>query len=121
MTDRILVRDLQVFARHGLLPEEAALGQRFALDLEAHLDLRGAGESDDIHQTVGYDALIAVATQAFSRRRKLIEAAAEGVAAAILERFPAVGRVVVEVRKPSAAIDAVFSHVGIAIERSREP
>lgn len=120
MGDRILVRDLQVFARHGLLPEEAALGQRFALDLDAHLDLRAAGEADDIHRTVGYDALIAVATEAFCTRRKLIEAAAEAVAEAILQRFPAIQRVVVEVRKPSAAIDAMFGHVGIAIERSRD-
>lgn len=117
--DRILVRDLQVFARHGLLAEEAALGQRFALDIDAYLDLEGAGETDDFGRTVGYDALIAVATQAFAARRKLIEAAAEAVAEAILTRFPSVDRVVVEVRKPAAAIDAVFGHVGVAIERSR--
>jgi dihydroneopterin aldolase len=117
--DRILIRDLQVFARHGLLPEEAALGQRFALDIDAYLDLEAAGRSDDFARTVGYDALIEVATQAFSARRKLIEAAAESVASAILARFPPVERVIVEVRKPAAAIDAVFGHVGVAIERSR--
>lgn len=122
MADRIVVRDLQVFARHGLLPEEAALGQRFALDITAHLDLRAAGETDDFARTVGYDALIGVAAESFcARRRKLIEAAAEAVAAAILARFPAIDRVEVEVRKPAAAIDAVFGYVGIAIERSRDP
>jgi dihydroneopterin aldolase len=43
MSDRIIVRDLQVFARHGVLPEEAALGQRFAIDVTAYLDLAPAG------------------------------------------------------------------------------
>lgn len=119
MSDRIVVKDLQVFARHGLLPEEAALGQRFALDITAFLDLAPAGESDDFADTAGYDALIAIATQAFATRRKLIEASAEAVAAAILARFPAIDRVVVEVRKPAAAIDAMFGYVGVAIDRSR--
>ena len=34
MSDRILIRDLQVFARHGVLPEEERLGQRLQ---SAHL------------------------------------------------------------------------------------
>jgi dihydroneopterin aldolase len=37
----------------------------------------------------------------------------------VLERFPAIDRVAVEVRKPSAPIDAVFAYVAVAIERTR--
>ena len=120
MSDRIIVKDLQVFAHHGVLPEEKRLGQRFAVDVTAWLDLKPAGESDDYARTVCYDALTQVATEALTRRRFfLIEAAAEAVAAAVLARFPAVTRVAVEVRKPSAAIEAVFAHVAVAIERER--
>jgi dihydroneopterin aldolase len=54
-----------------------------------------------------------------AQRFYLIEAAAEAVATALLNGFPLIGRVVVEVRKPSAAIDAVFDHVGVVIERAR--
>ena len=57
MSDRIVLKGLQVFARHGVLPEEKKLGQRFALDVTAFLDLRAAGESDDFKKTVCYDAL----------------------------------------------------------------
>ena len=120
MSDRVFVKDLQVFARHGLLPEETRLGQRFAVDLTAHLDLRPAGESDAYAQTVGYDALARLALEVLTARNyALIEAAAEAVAQAVLTRLPAVQRVEVEIRKPGAPIDAVFAHVGVAIERSR--
>lgn len=118
--DRIFVRDLQLFARHGVMVEEAALGQRFALDIEAVLDLRPAGLSDAYADTVGYDALIAVAAETFTQRRfALIEAAAEAVAGALLARFPRLARVEVEVRKPAAAIDAVFAQVGVRVVRER--
>lgn len=118
--DRIFVRDLQLFARHGVMAEEAALGQRFALDIEAALDLAPAGASDAYADTVGYDALIAVASEVFTGRRfALIEAAAEAVAAALLARFPTLARVEIEVRKPAAAIDAMFAQVGVRIARGR--
>jgi 7,8-dihydroneopterin aldolase/epimerase/oxygenase len=120
VSDRIFVRDLTIFARHGVHEAEAALGQRFALDLDAWLDLGPSGRSDDLALTVGYDAMIAVATEIFAGRRfALVEAAAEAVAAALLARFPPIERVAVEVRKPSAAIDAVFGTVGVRIERRR--
>lgn len=120
MSDRIILNDLQVFARHGVLPEETRLGQRFAIDVTAYLDLRPAGTSDDYKTTVCYDAMTRAVTETLTQRRfRLIEAAAEAVAETVLARFPTVERVAVEVRKPSAAIDAVFAHVAVAIERRR--
>jgi dihydroneopterin aldolase len=120
VSDRIIVRDLQVFARHGVHEEEKRLGQRFALDIVAHLDLRPAGESDDYARTVGYDALIALAIETLTAKSySLIEAAAEAVARAILSRFPAIRKVEIELRKPAAPIDAAFAYVGVRIERAR--
>ena len=119
--DRIIVKGLQVFARHGLLPEETRLGQRFTVDVTAWLDLRAAGRADDYALTLCYDTLIRLTIEVLTGRRfHLIEAAAEAVAARVLERFPAVERVAVEVRKPAAPIDAVFEHVAAAIERRRD-
>jgi dihydroneopterin aldolase len=120
VSDCIIVKDLRLFAHHGVLEEERRLGQRFAVDVTAFLDLRPAGESDDYRKTVGYDAIVETATEVLiGRRFRLIEAAAEAVAQAILSGFPPVERVIVELRKPSAPIDAVFDHVAVRIERSR--
>jgi dihydroneopterin aldolase len=120
VSDRIILKGLQVFARHGVLPEEKRLGQRFVVDVVAHLDLRPAGTSDDYTRTVCYDALTKTVTETLTEKRfYLIEAAAEAVAGAVLRTFRRVERVTVEVRKPSAAIDAVFEHVAVAVERTR--
>ena len=120
MSDRIVLKGLQAFARHGVLPEEKTLGQRFALDVTAYLDLRPAGLSDDYNRTVCYDALTRLVLETVTTRRfYLIEAAAEAVAEAVLSAFPPIDRVVVEIRKPAAAIAAVFDHVGVVVERNR--
>lgn len=118
--DGVVIHGLQVVARHGVMPEEAVLAQRFVLNIDCRLDLHHAGLADDIAATVSYCDLIAVATQALTTRRyKLIEAAASAVAEELLDAFPRLVGVIVELKKPSAPIQAIFEHVAVVIERRR--
>ncbi|NKQ99586.1 dihydroneopterin aldolase, partial len=79
--DLIRVTRIAVFGRHGLLPEEAVLGQRFYISLEARLDLGEAGRSDEVTGTVSYADLTQIAVEiATERRFNLIEALAETIA-----------------------------------------
>ncbi|WP_019903967.1 dihydroneopterin aldolase [Methylobacterium sp. 77] len=120
MTDRILVERIAVFAYHGLLEEEARIGQRFYISLDCRTDLRPAGLSDDMARTVSYADLTEIAVRiATTRRFALIEALAEAIAAEILDRFEGVDSVVVRVDKPSAPVPAVIDGVAISILRSR--
>ncbi len=121
MSDRIRVEGIAVFARHGLLPEEERLGQRFYLGLEAELDLAPAGRADDMALSVSYADMTAIAvTIATERRFKLIEALAETIAQEILAGFPVITAITVSVDKPSAPIPAVLERAGVTITRRRE-
>ena len=52
--DKLLLRGLRFHAFHGVLPAERTLGQKFMIDMDAWLDLRKAGSSDNIHDTISY-------------------------------------------------------------------
>ena len=70
--DRILLTGLRVRGRHGVLPNEAQLGQVFVVDLELAVDLAPAGRSDDLDRTVDYGSLAGrVAEVVGGRPRKL--------------------------------------------------
>lgn len=43
--DRIVIDGLEVFANHGVYPEENALGQKFIVSLMLYADLRAAGST----------------------------------------------------------------------------
>lgn len=119
--DLIRVSRIAVFGRHGLLPEEAVLGQRFYLSLEARLDLSDSGGSDDVAGTVSYADLTQVTVDiATGRRFNLIEALAESIASAILTGFPLVEEITVRVDKPSAPVPAILDGVSVEITRRRE-
>lgn len=120
MTDHIRIDRLAVFARHGLLDEEARLGQRFYISLNAGIDLRPAGESDNMALGVSYADMADIAVRVATERRfKLIEALAEAIAADILGHFPAVDTITVTVAKPSAPVAHVLDSVSVEITRAR--
>lgn len=120
MADHILVHRIAVFAYHGVLAEEARLGQRFMISLDCSLDLSEAGRSDDVARTVSYADLTEIAVEiATARRFALIEALAEAVAVAILDRFRAIESVSVRVDKPSAPVAAIIDGVSVVIARNR--
>ena len=121
MTDTVFVGGLALHAYHGVMQHEAKVGQTFHLDLALDIDLTQASRSDKLADTVGYDQVVDIASQAFcSRRYRLVEAAAGAVAEAVLERFRQVTSVRVTVHKPHAPIAATFADVGVTIVRARQ-
>lgn len=120
MNDRIFLRGIQVHAHHGVFEEERRLGQRFVFDVDYWLDVSGYAGADDIAGAVSYgDVYETVVEIAKGPPVDLIETLAERIAGAVLERFPTVSAVRVEVHKPSAPIAGVFSDVGVDVTRRR--
>ncbi len=120
MSDRILLDRIAVFARHGVLPEEAARGQRFFVSLDCEIDLGPAGRSDDLALTVSYADLAGLATEiATTRRFGLIEALAEAIASAALAKFPLLLAITVRIDKPDAPMPSRLGAVAVAITRRR--
>lgn len=119
--DRIFLRGMRFMACHGVLPHEREVPQPFEVDVEMGLDLRAAGEADDLRQTVNYaEVYDVVSTVLTVTAKKLIEALAEEIAADLLRDFDALRWVRVTVHKPAAPIDGIFSDVGVTILRRRK-
>ena len=108
-----------VFGHHGYLEEERRLGQRFLVDL--WVDVHGAAtETDRIEDTVDYRRLAGLVREVFGgRERLLLEGLAGAVADGIVDRFAAVERVRVRVRKPDVVLDPPVDYAAVVVERSR--
>lgn len=119
-SDRVFLRGIVLFGRHGLFDEEETLGHRFEIDLDFHVDLKAAGEADDVTRTIDYGVAYAIVREVVEGARcKLIETLAEKIAARLFEAFESLVAVTIEIRKPSAPIPGVFDHAGISIHRER--
>ena len=117
---KIELRDLVFFAQHGFLEEEAALGQRFRIDVIAELDPDLDLQEDSPESSINYVELYETVEATFTRRRfNMIEAAADTIASGILNRFERVLSVTVKVKKPSVPVDCVCDYFAAEVTRCR--
>jgi 7,8-dihydroneopterin aldolase/epimerase/oxygenase len=118
VSDYLRLRNLVFHAYHGLLPEEARLGQRFEVDVELLLDVAAAGIEDNPKLTIDYTDVIDLVEEVVTQRRfGLVEALAEAIAGEIHERFPQLDGAIVRVRKPNPPVKATFDGLEVEIER----
>ena len=117
---KIELKELVFFARHGVLAEEAALGQRFRVDVVASLDPSLDLTQDRPESTVNYVELFETVQAIFTEQRfNLLESAANAMAGAILEQFPKVQSVTVKVKKPSVPVDCICDYFAAEVTRCR--
>mmetsp|Transcript_32979 Transcript_32979/g.71892 ORF Transcript_32979/g.71892 Transcript_32979/m.71892 type:complete len:166 (-) Transcript_32979:1594-2091(-) len=118
--DTIFLNGLTFHGFHGVLPEENVLGQKFVIDLTMRVDLRKAGETDELDQTVNYaEVFRQVKTIVEGPPRKLIEAVAEDIAKDVLTSHGLVQDIMVRVKKPHVALEGVIDTLGVEIWRKR--
>jgi dihydroneopterin aldolase len=118
--DKIQIKGLEIFAYHGVNPEEKENGQPFLLDITLWADLSRARRSDDLNDTVNYAAVRKTVQRVFTAEKyNLIERAAQAVCDGILGEHPQVEEVRVTLKKPEAPMNAVFDYVAVEVAEAR--
>ncbi|MFJ5763382.1 dihydroneopterin aldolase [Neobacillus sp. NPDC093182] len=118
--DKIFVNQMEFYGYHGVFPEETRLGQRFVVDLMVLVDLRKAGETDELEHSVNYGELYQVCKEVVEGKPyKLVEAVAEKIAETVLKQFNLVTEVTIKVIKPDPPIPGHYRSVAVEITRRR--
>lgn len=116
--DEIRIDNLEVYAYHGVFPEESEKGQPFFVNMVLYADTRKAGQADELTLSTHYGEVCHFVTKWMQEHTcKLIETVAENIAKAVLLEFPLVEAVDVEIRKPQAPIGLPFESVSVKIHR----
>lgn len=118
--DKITIKNLKLFAYHGVNPEEKRDGQTFYLDIDYFVNITKACHSDDVEDTVSYAKVVKTVRRAFlAEKYDLIEKAAQVVADAILEEYTDITRVDITLKKPEAPVSAEFDYMAVTISREK--
>lgn len=116
--DKVYLKNVEIFANHGVFKEEKTLGQKFILDIELSLNLEEAGKTGDLTKSVHYGELCHGIEKVFiGESYDLIETAAEKVAEYTLITYPIVQSVKVRLKKPWAPIGRHLDYAAVEIER----
>ncbi|MBC8010784.1 MAG: dihydroneopterin aldolase [Burkholderiales bacterium] len=114
MLATIHLKQLRFHGRHGVLPEEAVLGQPWIIDLDLVVDIAHAAATDDLAHTVNYAEVYSLCRDIVTGERfDLIEALANRILSAVLSAHPRVLSATITVHKPHVPIPG--DHAGIAL------
>ena len=118
MSDQILLEGIQIPAALGVTAAERKMRRPVRLDIELERDLRDAGRTDRIGQTIHYKRVYEIVEDIARQEHKLVEALGDRIARAVLSKFDA-DAITVTVRKPTP-FAGVLEHAGVRIRRTRE-
>ncbi|MFD1849238.1 dihydroneopterin aldolase [Oceanobacillus bengalensis] len=118
--DKITLSKMQFYGYHGLFPEENRLGQRFNVDAELFLDLKNAGVSDDMNDSIHYGQVYEIIKEIVEgEASNLIEAVAERIANKLLGTFDLLTACTVRLTKPNPPIPGHYESVAVEIYREK--
>lgn len=116
--DQIKIENLEIYAKHGVFPEENKLGQKFLVSVVLYTDTRKAGKTDDLTASIHYGEVSQFIDSYMKEHTyQLIERVAESLAEELLLNIPRLEKVRLEVKKPWAPIGLPLESVSVEIER----
>lgn len=115
--DKIIIHDLVARGIIGVNSDEREKPQEIVINIVLYVDLKQAGNTDQLDDTVSYSTIIKkIITHAESAKRYTVEALAADIANICLMEEK-VQKACVRVEKPGAV--RFTQSVGVEIERSR--
>lgn len=116
--DKINIENLEIYAHHGVFPEENKLGQKFVICVQLEVDTMKAARQDDLALSVNYGEVCYFIKDWMEQHTfRLLETVADALAREILLQFPLVQGISLEVKKPNAPIMLPFASVSVSVER----
>ena len=116
--DQIKITDLEVFANHGVFPEENKLGQKFLISAVLYTDTRKAGKTDDLTASIHYGEVSAFITKYMKEHTyQLLERVTETLAEEMLKSISGLCKIDLEIKKPWAPVGLPLKTVSVKISR----
>jgi dihydroneopterin aldolase len=116
---RIDLKNIRVYAYHGCLKEERAIGSNYLVQLSVEADFTKASTTDLLEDTVDYVDLNAIVKQEMAIPSNLIELVAKRMVDRVLKEHPSVHKVSVEIEKLNPPIGGDVQSVSFNLTKSR--
>ena len=115
----ILLPQMYFHAHHGVLPQEHLVGAQFTVSLEVATRFDQALLSDNLEGTISYADIHAAVKDEMSTPSALLEHVAGRIARRLLQDFPTIDSLKIEVMKQNPPMGADIPAAGVRIEVKR--
>ncbi|WP_282042162.1 dihydroneopterin aldolase [Winogradskyella flava] len=116
----IKVENIRVFAHHGCLKQETAIGSDYRVDVLIKADLKKSSASDKLSDTVDYVFLNKVVREEMAKPSKLLETVAQRILDRFFNEDGLISKATVSVSKINPPIGGDVEMVTIKLSQKRK-
>lgn len=116
MLNVVELNGVRLYAHHGCLPEETAIGGHYTVDVAVYTDFTRAAETDELIDTVDYVVLNRIVKEEMAIPSKLIEHVGKRILDRVYGELKSIQRVKVKITKICPPINGDVNNVSIIIE-----
>lgn len=118
--NQIIIKNLKIFAHHGVHKEEKLNGQNFFIDAVLNCSETAGYQTDNINDVISYSDVIGIIKKTMTKTPcNLIEKAAENISKALFDNFGSIFEIEITLKKPEAPIPESFDYVAVKISRKK--
>lgn len=117
MKSKIILKNIKIYAYHGVLSEEALIGNEYLINAELHADLQKASQTDDLQDTINYAEISEVIHQEMLVRSQLLEHVIGRIISRIEIQFPAISFVKIKLTKTKPPMPGEMDGVSLEFEK----
>jgi len=117
MKSKIILEDIKIYAYHGVLSEEATIGNHYIVNLEVHSDLEKASQSDDLKDTINYAEINEIIHQEMDIRSQLLEHVIGRIINKIESQFPQITYIKIKLTKTIPPMRGEMKGVSLEFEK----
>lgn len=95
----IELRDVHLFAHHGVMPQEQKIGAWFTIDIKLGIADYGCATSDEIEGTVSYADVYDILCQEMAKPSKLLENVCQRISKRLYDTFEQIATIEITLSK----------------------
>ncbi|MEM9144304.1 MAG: dihydroneopterin aldolase [Bacteroidota bacterium] len=117
---KVKVDNIRVYAHHGCLKEETAIGSEYRVDVCVTANLDSAARSDTLSETVDYVHIHHIVIEEMKIPSKLLEHVGQRILVRLLSELPLVKKATLSVSKINPPIGGDVEKVTVVLTEKRK-
>ncbi len=115
----IQMKGIQLYAFHGVNPQENRVGANFYIDLSLKTNFSRAAQTDDLKETVSYADVYQVVKEEMKIPSQLLEHVCERIAHKLFQNFPSIEEIDISLTKENPPMGACGKSIGVSVHYIR--
>lgn len=118
-SQQVRIEGLRLYAFHGVLAQERAVGAYYTLNIRIETDFSRALDTDELTKTISYADVYEVVKAEMAVPSQLLEHVAGRICQAVLDRFATAEAISLELYKENPPMGAECQGAGVCVEMKR--